>query len=397
MSLPLYLAVRNLLRNPARNFLYILGISITAALLLDMILLSSGLSVSLERILNDMGYEIRISPRGTLPFETDAQILEYSKLKEQLGRIPAVDHIDAMLGTTVEIEAKRQTYTTFALGLDQRRPVLYKIISGSEPGPGEILINAYLAREKHLAPGDRVFLRIPGQSQTTGRDERAPFTIRGIAYYALDAEGQFTISCPLAVLQRLMQQQGSDPVSAIMIRLKKKDSPAASRISVQINASYPQITSYTIDSVIRAVDKQLSYFKQFAYILGGISLVTTFVLIFIITTISFHDRVGEIALLRAIGLSHRTIFTTVLLEGIVTSIASAIFGFLLGKLVALYLDAILTSAPGLPETFSFFVMQPQAVWRALITLLLTGFFAGLYPASAAISLPVAGTLREEML
>ncbi len=395
MSLPLYLALRNLLRHPGRNFLYVLGISITAALLLDMILLSSGLSVSLERILKDMGYEIRISPRGTLPFETDAQIQEYSRIKDRLRKIETVDHVDGMLGTSVEMEAKGQSFTSFALGLDQRRPVLYKITSGIEPRSGQILINEYLARQKQLRTGDRVYLRIPGQSQTTGSGEHTAFTISGIAYYALDAEGQFTVSCPLPVLQRLLQQQDSDPVSVIMIRLK--DSSAASRTSQQINAGFPQITSYTIDSVIRAVDKQLSYFKQFAYILGGISLVTTFVLIFIITTISFHDRVGEIALLRAIGLSHRTIFTTILLEGIVTSIASAVFGFVLGKLVALYLDSILTSAPGLPETFSFFVMQPQAVWRALITLLLTGFFAGLYPASAAVALPVAGTLREEML
>ena len=35
--------------------------------------------------------------------------------------------------------------------------------------------------------------------------------------------------------------------------------------------------------------------------------------------------------------------------------------------------------------------------KALLVLLLTGFFAGLYPAAAAIRLPVAGTLREEML
>ncbi len=395
MTLPLHLAARNLLRHPGRNFLYILGISITAALLLDMILLSSGLSVSLERILNDMGYEIRISPRGTLPFETDAHIQEYSQLKDALQKIPAVDYVDAMLGTTVAIETKGQTFTTFALGMDQKKPVLYRITTGTEPGPGQILVNQTLAGQKQIGPGDQVSLRIPSQSQTTGGGDRAGFRVSGIASFHLDAEGQFTVACPLPVLQALMRQQNTDPVSAIMIRLK--DSSAASRTSDEINAAFPQVTSYTIETVIQAVNKQLSYFKQFAYILGGISLITTFVLIFIITTISFHDRVGEIALLRAIGLSHRTIFTTILLEGIVISIASAIFGFILGKLVALYLDAILTSAPGLPETFSFFVMQPRAVARALITLLLTGFFAGLYPASAAVSLPVAETLREEML
>lgn len=169
------------------------------------------------------------------------------------------------------------------------------------------------------------------------------------------------------------------------------------QIAASINKDFPQLSAFTISSVIQAVDKQLSYFKQFAFILGGISLITTFVLIFIITTISFHDRLGEVALLRAIGLSHKTIFTTVLFEGVLTSLASAVFGFVLGKLVAIYLDVILKSAPGLPKDLSFFVMEPDAVLRAFLILLATGFFAGLYPAAAAVRLPVAETLREEIL
>jgi putative ABC transport system permease protein len=157
------------------------------------------------------------------------------------------------------------------------------------------------------------------------------------------------------------------------------------------------VSAYTIQTVLEAVNKQLSYFRQFSYILGGISLVVTFVLIFIITTISFHDRIGEIALLRAVGLSRRTIFVTTMLEGLLTSFAAAVFGFVLGKIIALYLDHILTSSPGLPEGVSFFVLQPGPLFKAGVTLFLTGVFAGIYPASAAVSLPVAETLREEML
>ena len=47
MKFAFYLALRNLFRHPGRNVLYILGVSITAALLLDMILLSGGLKISL--------------------------------------------------------------------------------------------------------------------------------------------------------------------------------------------------------------------------------------------------------------------------------------------------------------------------------------------------------------
>jgi ABC-type lipoprotein release transport system permease subunit len=42
-------------------------------------------------------------------------------------------------------------------------------------------------------------------------------------------------------------------------------------------------------------------------------------------------------------------------------------------------------------------MEPSAVFHAFPVLILTGFFAGLYPAAAAVRLPVAETLREEIL
>ncbi len=397
MKFPFYLATRNLLRNPARNLLYILGISITAALLLDMILLSSGMGVSIERILKEMGYEIRVSPRGTLPFETDAQIPNFADLEKQIRRFPGVRLVDAMLGNTIAVDFQRESFTSFALGVSIHQPNTYRILTGSDidPKSTDVLVNSFLAAEKGIQPGDTLKLRMPNQTQSAGRTDPVSVRVAGVAYFYLDAEGQFTILCPLTFLQTLAGTKQADPVSAILIKLEEQSNPA--ELVERINGSFPQLTAYTIASVIREVDRQLSYFKQFAYILGGISLVVTFVLVFIITTLSFHDRLGEVALLKGIGLSRKTIFYTIVLEGILTSLASAISGAILGKLVAVYLDRILTSAPGLPEDFSFFVFEPAAVLQGVIVLLMTGFFAGLYPAMAAIRLPVADTLREEIL
>jgi putative ABC transport system permease protein len=392
---PLYLALQNLLRHPGRNLLYVLGISITAALLLDMILLSTGLKVSLLRVLNELGWEIRLSPRGTFPFETDAQISGYSKIREVLARQKLVESVDAVYGTSLAVRHHSQTFRVFAAGMDLHGPTLYRLTSGNRPGPREVLVNRYLADEKGIRAGEQLDIGLLSQSETTGSSEFYRVRVSGVAYFALDAEGQYTLGCHLPFLQEITGQLRQDPVSIIMLNLR--DSTGGEALARKINLAYPQVSAYTIASVVEAVDQQLSYFKQFGLILGGISLIVTFVLIFIITTISFHDRIGEIALLRAIGLSNRTIFSTVLLEGILTSLVAAIFGFLLGKIFALYLDSVLKAAPGLPEDFSFFVMEGSSLLRALITLLLTGFTAGLYPAAAAIRLPVADTLREEIL
>lgn len=397
MRFPLFLAVRNLVRHPSRNLLYILGISITAALLLDMILLASGLSISIKKVLDEMGYEVRASARGTLPFETEAQIQNFRSLQKDLLNFPEILAVDALLGTTVAVKSQTETFTSFALGIEISRPTGYTLMEGTnlKKGSGEVLINRYLATERRLKTGDNIQVWMPNQSYAAGGREPVTVRIAGVANFFLDAEGQLSIACDLEFLQSLMSQKQEEPVSAILIKLKE---PSKGPIVVErINAAFPQVTAYTISSVIREVDQQLSYFKQFSYILGGISLVVTFVLVFIITTISFHDRFGEIALLKAIGLSQRTVFSTILFEGILTSLASAVLGAFLGKVVAIYLDRILTSAPGLPEDFSFFIFDPGAVAQGFLVLLLTGFFAGLYPATAAMRLPVANTLREEIL
>jgi len=396
MTFPLYLALRNLLRHPGRNFLYVLGVSITAALLLDMILLSGGIRTSLQRVLKQMSYEIRLSPRGTLPFETDAQIYHFQTLEAEIGKLPPVEYVDGLLGANVRADFQGSQFPSFALGVQIRNSSLLQVESGAlERSSNSVLVNQYLARDKNIRVGDRLKLWLPQEFQVSGTFEPVTAEVKGILSFALDAEGQHTIFCSLPFLQQLIGQKEKQPASVIMLKLR--DSSHATQLAEELDRRYPQVSAYTIHTVIEAVDKQLSYFKQFAFILGGISLVVTFVLVFIITTISFHDRLGEIALLRAIGLSNRTLFTTILFEGILTAVASAIFGFILGKFVAAWLDSILKSAPGLPETFSFFVMEPASFVRAAIVLLLTGFFAGLYPAAAAARLPVSDTLREEIL
>ena len=59
------------------------------------------------------------------------------------------------------------------------------------------------------------------------------------------------------------------------------------------------------------------------------------------------------------------------------------------------IDAILTSFPGLPAAFSFFVPRADTLGFAALVLLVTGSLAGLYPAWLASRAPIAATLRAE--
>ena len=72
------LAAASLIRHRARTALAILGVAVSAAMLLDMVMLASGMRESFRGLLLSQGFQLRLSPRGTLPFDTEATIRELS-------------------------------------------------------------------------------------------------------------------------------------------------------------------------------------------------------------------------------------------------------------------------------------------------------------------------------
>jgi putative ABC transport system permease protein len=141
--------------------------------------------------------------------------------------------------------------------------------------------------------------------------------------------------------------------------------------------------------------QRLVYFRQLSYVLGTISLIVTVLLITTLLTITVNQRLAEIATLRAIGIGRRTIVGQVLVEGALLTIIGSALGIALGLVTARYLDSILTSFPGLPAAFSFFVPRRESLTVAGTILLITGGLAGFYPAWLAARLPIAATLRAE--
>ena len=89
-------ALRDLLRHRARTGLSLLGVAIATALLLDMVLLSGGIERSFGRLLVSRGFQLRVSPRGTLPFDTEATLDSADQLVAALRAEPGVAQVGAV-------------------------------------------------------------------------------------------------------------------------------------------------------------------------------------------------------------------------------------------------------------------------------------------------------------
>ena len=391
----LRLVAASLFRHRARTALAVLGVAVSAALLLDMVMLSTGMTESFRTLLLGRGFQLRAAPKGTLPFDTEATIADASAVMAAIRESPDVETISPVLGATVHLPLSRGgALSTLALGVIPAVQGDYALVAGQDPrGDHEIVANRELLMRAGTRVGDS--LTVAGgydpQLRRFAATRRALVT--GQVRFLYLARDQAAIAMPIAALQSLGGERRRDRASLLMIRAR--DGADIERVRSWIGERVPRVTPISIATALAQVEERLSYFRQLAVILGAVSLAVGVLLVATLVTVSVNERIGEFAVLRAIGVARSSVTKQVMLEGAAIMGAGSLLGLGLGLVTARYLNTILSSFPGLPAAIDFFLFQPRAAWAALGMLAVAGVLAGVWPAWRGASLPVARTLREE--
>jgi putative ABC transport system permease protein len=389
-------SLKNLGRHRLRSALSVLGIAVSAAMLLDMVMLSGGIEKSFTRLLLARGYQIRLTPKGTLPFDTEATLAGAGQVIGTLRQDPAVESAGAVLGASLYGRRGDSLVTLFGYGIQPEAQALYQLEQGGDLAPGDtlgVLLSTPAARLLGAGVGDTVILvgRLDPQVVTAVVGRR--LTVRGMVRWVYDYKGQPSVGTVLPVMQALANQREADRASLLMVKVR--DDRAAGAAARRLSQAFPRLEVNSVADLVKHFRERLVYFRQLSYILGTMSLIVTVLLVTTLLTITVNERLGEIATLRAIGISRGTVVRQVLVEGAALTLIGSALGVVLGLATARYLDSILTSFPGLPAAFSFFVPRRESLTTAGLILLLTGALAGLYPAWLAARAPIAAVLRTE--
>jgi len=389
----LRLVSASLFGHRARTLLAVLGVAVSAALLLDMVMLSTGMSESFRALLLGRGFQLRASPKGTLPFDTEATIADASAVIAAIHQSPDVEVVSPVLGGTVHFPlARGGALSTLALGVDPAVQGDYALEGGRDPrGDHEIVANRELLARAGARVGDSLTVAGGYDPQLRRFAATGRVLVTGQVRFLYLARDQAAVAMPIAALQSLGGERRRDRASLFMIRAR--DGADIERVRSGIEQRVPRVTAISIATALAQVEERLSYFRQLAVILGAVSLAA--LLVATLVTVSVNERIGEFAVLRAIGVARSSVIKQVMLESATIMAAGSMLGLVLGLVTARYLNTILSSFPGLPEAIDFFLFQPRAAWMALGMLAAAGVLAGLWPAWRGASLPVARTLREE--
>jgi putative ABC transport system permease protein len=374
----------------------VLGVAIAAAMLLDMVMLATGMRESFRRLLVSRGFELRLAPKGTLPFDTDATIPGVAAITGIMRSNPDIREISPVLGASIHIPVGNRDVSGSVLGVDPSVQGDYELLSGRDPLSADaIVVNDYLLQQLGARVGDTLSVATGYDPQTRTYSGRRTLVITGRVRFIYGANEQSSGAMRRETLEAMRGGGMRDRASLFMVRVR--EGADAERVRDWIETQIPNVTAISIATAIAQVDARLSYFRQLAVILGAVSLFVGFLLVTTLVTVSVNERAGEIAVMRAIGVSKAHVVQQIVLEGVAISFAGAVLGLGLGLVTARYLNTILSAFPGLPMAIDFFLFQPKAAWSALALLIVSGIGAGVYPAWRAASLPIAESLRREAI
>lgn len=393
-------AWRSLVRQPARAALGILGVAAVGALLFDMLLLSRGLIVSMQDLLDRGGWDVRVSA-GDLP-GTGLRIADAIDTADAISQLPSVQAAMVIRTANTQIDrtsgpplrASFQGITTRSADpAGSRLRTLWTILRGRDAeGAHEVVIDEKIASEHDLDVGQEITLR----ASCTADVEALPatrFEVVGVGEFPFQTTNESTIGGTFDALEAACGGNIGTDADLILVTSTGDPDQTASAIRVL----RPEIRAATNTEVVgRLQQTGFTYFRQISSVLTTVTVSFAVLLISVLLTVSVNQRLGEIAALRALGFSRSRVVKDVLSESALIVGIGGLLSLPLGLLLASGLDRILKAMPGIPVALHFFVFETEALAVHVALLVATAIIAALYPMRIVSTLPIAATLRDEV-
>jgi putative ABC transport system permease protein len=401
----LWLAWRTTKRYRVRAALAVTGVAVIGALLFDMLLLSRGLLDSFADLLRAGGFDVRVVADEGIPFAR-APIAGSARLAADLRALPEIGEVvliriargraqvDGQPPAGVTLIGTSGTSGTSASG--------WTIVKGEHlPDPAaasdgcSVVISRRLAAELDTGPGSRIRISV----RPEGVRSALPATscvVRGVANFTFAPTNEYAIATAMGTLQDALGSAQSPEADLVLVASRPEAGSAAAVRAIE--RIRPDLRAYSNDDVVAQFNQNgFAYFRQISFVLSSLTMVFAFLLVATLLTVSVNQRLGEIAALRALGIGRARIASLLLWESALLVGGGALLALPLGGILAVALDRLLREMPGLPERLHFFVFQWRAVALHVALFAVTAAAAAAYPVWLTSRLPIAATLRREVV
>ncbi|WP_045859953.1 lipoprotein-releasing ABC transporter permease subunit [Teredinibacter purpureus] len=265
-----------------------------------------------------------------------------------------------------------------------------------------LLLGSAVATKIGVAVGDKVMVVVPGSEGERSSAKVDYFTLIGI----IDSKTELDHTLALTGLEQASNLAGmAGKVSGV--RLKLRDLFAAPRVVytslIKLGAGYTGTNwTRTQGNLYHAIQMSKNLVGLLMSLIVGIAafnVVSTLIMVVI-------DKQGEIAILRTLGTSTKTIMAIFIVQGSVIGLVGTSLGIALGCLMAMGVQGFVQFIEGVfhiqflqsdvyPLTYLPSEIRSTDLFRIASTALSLSFIATLYPAWKATRVQPAEALRYE--
>jgi ABC-type antimicrobial peptide transport system permease subunit len=174
-----------------------------------------------------------------------------------------------------------------------------------------------------------------------------------------------------------------DNVNTIAISLNpdRPEEYTIDDVAFSVQEKYPLLEIVTKEEQLESLEEQNAMTRVFYTSISIVSIIIGLLFVACIMLISVYERINEIGMLRAIGISRYTIFKWVLIESVFLILIGILVGFFPGYIGAEFLGDYISNDIGIDEDLTAF--SPTLIMWSFLSMLALGTLISLIPAIRA--------------
>ena len=308
--------------------------------------------------------------------------------RDRLLRIPGIKQVTFQNWFGGVYQDEKNFFPQFAIDIDNQRVMYPEFVVPEDQWKAFVadrqgaIVGQSLADRFGWKVGDRIPIK---GTIYTGQWE---FNIRGIyrGTRAQDDTTQFWFHWDFLEERRAF---GKGDVGWYVVRVTNPDQSVqvAKTIDTEFANSPFETKTDTEKAFAASFVKQMGNIEFLILTVGGVVFFTLLLVTGNTMAIAVRERIGELAVLKALGFSNRFVLLLVMMESLILAFVGGGLGMLLAKLFSLHGDPTNGILP-------YFYLPPLAIAGGVGTALLVGVAGGILPAISAMRLRVVDAIRR---
>lgn len=395
-------ALRGLLARKLRTALTALSIVLGVAMVSGTFVLTDSIDKAFDQIFTDVrqGSSVVITSRSAFDLSDGSGVAEPTLDESLLGAVRALPGVGSAQGSV-------NSDSTLLIGKDDKAIVFggapnlgfsisggdsvfnpLRLVDGTWPRSGEIVIDDGVARKRRFAIGDRIGVQVEGPVER--------LRISGIVRFAsnLSIGGATLAGFDVRTAQRLFEKEGRLDEIAVAAASGVTDRELLSQVrgilppGAQALAGSEQAKADASDT-----NEFISFLRYFLLAFGIVALFVGAFVIFNSLSITIAHRTRELATLRTLGASRRQVRRSVIVEALAMGSIASVTGLFTGLLIAKGLFRLF-DAFGFTLPNSGLVFETRTIVVALLLGIVVTLLASILPAIRATRVPPIAAVRE---